>query len=94
MKFLKKISDNNYSTIPESLHFLIVNGRKQKAAKWIRNAEKYGKVLHKRNVDMMVELLENTCSDVKVHESKEERMTENLRFNNSFAYFNRGRNRL
>ncbi|MCP9264225.1 hypothetical protein DINM_022247 [Dirofilaria immitis] len=54
-----------FLTIPESLHFLIVNGRKQKAAKWIRNAVKYGNVLHKRSVDMMVELLENTCPDVK-----------------------------
>nr|CRZ25404.1 Bm4958 [Brugia malayi] len=67
-----------FFTIPESLHFLIVNGRKERAAKWIRNAEKYGKVLHKRNVDMMVELLENTCLDVKEHEHKTE-MTENLR---------------
>ncbi|VBB33609.1 unnamed protein product [Acanthocheilonema viteae] len=64
--------------IPESLHFLMVNGRKQKAAKWIRNAEKYGKVLHKRNVDMMVELLENTYLDEKMHE-REKKITENLR---------------
>ncbi|VDK80936.1 unnamed protein product [Litomosoides sigmodontis] len=67
-----------FFTIPESLHFLIVNGRKQKAAKWIRNAEKYGKVLHKRKVDMMVELLENAYSNVKMNENGKG-MTENLR---------------
>ncbi|CAG9535751.1 unnamed protein product [Cercopithifilaria johnstoni] len=67
-----------FFTIPESLHFLIVNGRNQKAAKWIRNAAKYGKVLHKRNVDVMVELLENTYLVVKVHENGKE-VTKNLR---------------
>uniref|UniRef100_A0A0R3S792 MFS domain-containing protein n=1 Tax=Elaeophora elaphi TaxID=1147741 RepID=A0A0R3S792_9BILA len=66
-----------YFTIPESLHFLMVSGKKKKAAKWIRNAEKYGKVLHKKNLDMMVELLEKTYLDVKVHES-DKGMTENL----------------
>uniref|UniRef100_A0A1I7VCL9 MFS domain-containing protein n=1 Tax=Loa loa TaxID=7209 RepID=A0A1I7VCL9_LOALO len=78
-----------FFTIPESLHFLIVNGRKKEAAKWIRNAEKYGKVLHKKNVDMMVEQLENTCLDGRMHESKRE-MTANLRFENCLAYFNTG----
>uniref|UniRef100_A0A915PZ18 Major facilitator superfamily (MFS) profile domain-containing protein n=1 Tax=Setaria digitata TaxID=48799 RepID=A0A915PZ18_9BILA len=74
-----------FFTIPESLHFLMVNNRKQKAAKWIRNAEKYGKVLHKRNLDIMVELLENTCLDVTVHQNKTK--TEDLRTSDTFVYY-------
>ncbi|VDK66934.1 unnamed protein product [Onchocerca ochengi] len=73
--------------IPESLHFLIVNGRKQKAAKWIRNAVKYGKVLHERSIDMMVELLENTNSNMKMDGNKKEIIEENMRTSDTFVYY-------
>ncbi|VDM96124.1 unnamed protein product [Thelazia callipaeda] len=66
--------------VPESLHFLIANNRKEKAVNWIRNAEKYGNVVNKTNLNTMVELLESGCCDAKGCENDISKTNKNSRF--------------
>ncbi|VDK44831.1 unnamed protein product [Anisakis simplex] len=43
--------------VPESLHFLVVNGRNEEAVNWVKTAQKYGQTKNTANLEKMMEVL-------------------------------------
>ncbi|KHN76207.1 Putative transporter [Toxocara canis] len=48
--------------VPESLHFLVVNGKNEEAMKWVKKAQKYDRSQSNKNVGKMMEALFNSTS--------------------------------